>query len=407
MSSEFRRRTPLALNIVLTVAVAALAVHKLSRSPVPSEVRPEEMTNETSRGEMSNEAPVFTEQPKLPRYGDFASATDRRRWLVDQLRAMGVPNDMLALVAREDFEAQWDGRFKKCGSDRDKLAAVQLEMDLSKDTQMRAALGDAGFKQWDQANMLWEAMNTRVDVTPAEAGELYGLKKKLQQRELELEQAKANGTMDDAEIDDASDKAHSEYNRQMKSLLGDDRYAKSQQTDDAFAAGNLQYSLAKDGVNPTDSQFQELFQALQQWNKSLSELDPYSPDYAARYQALNAALDQDYQQVLGSNVFAAYQERQDPGSGQMKKYQTLWGLDDDKIDYVYNTMKNYESSAQNYQAQINALQARGQNADAAIQELKQITDQTGQALQDHLGQDSFNKLQRNRLFLFNQAPSPH
>lgn len=407
MSSRIRRQAPLVLNIVLAVTVVALALRKLNRSSAPSEARPEGTTNEVSQGEMSNETPVSAERPKPLRYGDFASATDRRRWLIDQLRAMGVSDDMLALVAREDFEVQWDGHFKKCGVNRDKLAAVQLEMDLSRDTEMRAALGEAGFKQWDQGNMLWEAMNTKVDVTPAEADELYGLKKKLQQRELELEQAKVNGTMDDADIGDASDKAYSEYNQQMKMLLGDDRYAKSQQTDDAFAAGNLQYSLAKYGVNPTDSQFKELFQAQQQWNKSLSELDPYAPDYAARYQALNAARDQEYQQVLGSDVFDAYQEKQDPGYNQMKKYETLWGLDDGKIDYVYNAMKNYESSAQDYQAQINALQAQGQNADAVNQKLKQITDQTGQALQDYLGQDTFNKLQRNRLFLFNQTPSPN
>ncbi len=406
MSIEFRRQAPLALNFVLAGTVVALAVHKLTRSSAPSEVRPEATANEVSQGEMSNEMPVSAEQPKLPRYGDFASATDRRRWLIDQLSAMGVSNDMLALVAREDFEVQWDGRFKKCGGNRDKLAAVQLEMDLSKDTEMRAALGEAGFKQWDQGNMLWEAMNTKVDVTSAEADGLYGLKKKLQQRELELEQAKVNGTMDDADISDASDKAYSEYNQQMKMLLGDDRYAKSQQTDDAFAAGNLQYSLAKYGVNPTDSQFQELFQAQQQWNKSLSELDPYAPDYAARYKALNAARDQEYQQVLGSDAFGAYQEKQDPGYSQMKKYENLWGLDDGKIDYVYNAMKNYESSAQDYQAQINALQAQGQNVDAVNQKLKQITDETGQALQDYLGQYSFNKLQANRLFLFKQTQAP-
>jgi hypothetical protein len=315
---------------------------------------------------------------------------------------MGVPNDVLAIVAQEDYQIQWDGNFKKCGGNRDKLAAVQLAMDLGKDAEMRAALGDAGFKQWDQAHMLWEALSIPVDLTPAEADSLYDLKKKLQQRELELEQAKVNGTMDAAEISDASDKAYADYNQQMKALLGDDRYARSQQLDAAFSAGNLQYALAKAGVSPTDSQFQSLFQAQQQWDKSFSALDASAPDYAAQYQALNAARDQQYQEVLGSNVFGAYQEAQDPGYTQMKKYETLWGLDDSKVDYVYNTMKSYETSVQSYQAQISALQAQGQNADAVEQQLKQVTDQTGEALQNYLGQDSFSKLQRNHLFLFNQ-----
>jgi hypothetical protein len=406
MSSEFRHQVSLALNVVLAVTIVVLALHNLGRASAPSEISPGKMTNEVNPAKMTNETPAFTEKSKLPRFADFASASDRRRWMVDRLRAMGVPNDVLALVARVDFEVQWDSRFKECRGDRDKLAAVQRDMDMSQDAEMRAALGEAGFKQWDQKNMLWEAMSTKVDVTPAEADAVYDLKKKLQQRELELEQAKVNGTMDDAQISDASAKAYSEYNQQMKALLGDDRYAKSQQQDDAFVAGNLRYALVKDGVNPSDSQFQELFQAEQQWNKSLSELDSSSPDYAAQYKALNAARDHEYQQVLGADAFNTYQEQQDPGYSQMKKYETLWGLDNTKIDYVYNTMKNYENSMQDYQAQISALQAQGQNVDAMNQKLQQITDQTGQALQNYLGQDSFNKLQRNHLFLFNKTQSP-
>ncbi len=313
---------------------------------------------------------------------------------------MGVPNEVLALVARVDYEAQWDPEFKRCGGDRAKLARAQLNMDLVKDAEMRAALGDAGFKQWDQATMLWEAMSAKVDVSPAEADALYQLKKKLQQRELELDQAKVNGTMDDAELGAASDKAHADYNQQLKALLGDERYAKSQQLDDTFAAGNLQYTLAKYGASPTDAQFQTLFQTQQQADQALLQLDPSAPDYTAKYQALTAARDEAFEQTLGSNVFGIYQERQDPGYAQMKKYEELWGLSDEKIDYVYNTMKGYEASVQIFQAQISSLQAQGQSVDGLNQKLKQITDQTGQALQGYLGPDSFAKLQRNHLFLF-------
>ena len=315
---------------------------------------------------------------------------------------MGVPNDVLALVALVDFQAQWDDRLEACGGNRKKLAAVQLAMDLGKDSEMRTALREAGFKLWDQKNMLWEAMSTEVAVTPAETDSIYALKKKLQQRELELEQARVNGTMDDAEIDDAQEKAYSDYNQQLKSVLGDVRYAKSQQLDDAFAAGNLRYTLAKADVNPGDSQFQQLFNADQQCNKSQLILDPTSPEYAAKVKALRDVRDQEYRQVLGADTFDALQKAQDPGYTQMKKYETLWGLDDDKIDYVYNTMKIYEKAVQDCQAGLAALQAQGQPVDlnAADLKLKQLTDQTGQSIQTYLGDYSFNKLQRNRLFLF-------
>jgi hypothetical protein len=404
MKSESSRHASFVLNLILAFTIIVLIHHNLARASVVSTITADSETNNTSSQETMDKPSIPVTKEKSSQYSDFASPTDRRRWMIDQLRAMGVPNDVLGLVAQVDFEVQWDSRFGECRGDMKRLSATQLQMDLSKDAEMRAALGDADFKQWDQGNMLWEAMSTKVDVTPAEADAIYNLKKTLEQQELALEQAKVEGTMDDADINDAESKAYSDYNQQMKAVLGDVRYAKSQQLDDAFAQGNLQYALAKEGVNPSDAQFQQLYQAEQQWNKSLSALDTSAPDYAAQYQALTAAHDQTYQQVLGSNVFNSYQEAQDPGYNQMKKYETLWGLDDDKVDYVYNTMKSYESSVRDYQSQISALQAQGQNTDAMSQKLQQITDQTGQALENYLGQDSFNRLQRNHLFMFNQTP---
>ena len=403
MSGEFCHRLSLALNAVLAITVGGLALHRTARGSVPATIAAGPgTTNGVRWRQAAAENPVIAPQPALAQYSEFPNELDRRRWIIDELRKMGVPNDALALVARADFEVQWEGRFEACGVDRAKLAAAQLDMDLSKDAEMRAALGDAGFKQWDQKNMLWEAMSTEVDTTPSEADAIYALKKKLQQRELELEKAKVKGTMDDAEINDAEDKAYSEYNQQFKAVLGEARYAKSQQTDDAFVSGNLRYVLSKAGINADDSQFQALFKADQDLNQAQLKLDPASSDYAAQNKALNEAHDRAYRQALGSDGFDTFQKRQDPGYCQMKKYEALWGLDDTKVDYVYNTMKTYEKSVQDYKAQIQGLQAQGQpvNWDAVDRNLKQITDQTGDALQNYLGQDSFNKLQRNRLFLF-------
>jgi hypothetical protein len=405
MNGQFRHQASLVLNVVLVVTVALLAMRKLAHASAPSAIKrgPAITANDSSPQKFATETPLFNPQPKLPQYADIASESDRRRSIIDRLRDMGVPNDALALVARVDSDVQWESRFEACRGDRDKLTAVQLDMDLSKDAEMRAALGEAGFKQWDQKTMLWEAMSTAVEVTPAESSAIYAAKKKLQQRELELEQAQVKGTMDGAEIDAAQNKAYSEYNQQLKEVLGEDRYAKSQQLDDAFAAGNLKYTLTKAGVNPDDSQFQELFKAEQEWSKSQLKLDAAAPDYLAQLKALDDARNQEYQKVLGADTFNTLQKKDDPGYSQMKQYETLWGLDDNKVDYVYNTMKTYEKSVRDYQAQMNWLQAQGQKVDwnAANQHLQQLTDQTGQAIQTYLGQYSFNKLQRNHLFQFN------
>jgi hypothetical protein len=409
MSRELRHQASFALNIVLAATVVVLVLHKSKRAPAPStpEVGP---VSEVSRGKATEDAPTLTHQPKLPRYTDIASASDRRRWLVDQLRAAGVPNKILAQVVLADLDEHWETRFwEECrGTDVDKMAAMQLEHDMGKDAEMRAALGEEGFKLWDRENMLREANIGKIQLTASEADAIYDLKKKLQQRQWELEQARLKREMDDAEIDDASEKAYSEFNQQMKALLGDERHAKSQGLDDDTAAANLRQDLAK--VNPSDSQFQELLKAQQQWNERRSDLDkqfqdrPSSAAYTDQLNALDEARDQEYQRVLGTNVFGTFQKEQDGGYSRMKKYESIWGLDDNKIDYVYGTMKFYERSVQDYQARARALEAQGQSVDwdAVNRNLQEFSAQTQQALQDYLGQDRFNKMQRNGVFQFNQ-----
>jgi hypothetical protein len=405
MSREFRHQASLVLNVVLAVTVVVLVLSKSERAPAP-------FVREVGPGRMPHATPVFTHQPKLPQYTDIASTSDRRRWLVDQLRAAGVPNDVLARVVLSDLDEGWDKRFEEIAEtnhgDADTMAALQQERERDEDAEMRVALGEEGYKQWDRKNLLREANLGKVQLTATETNALYDLKKKLQQRRWDLDQARLKGEMDDAEINEATDKACSEFSQQMKTLLGDERYAKSQGLDDGTAAANLKQDLAK--ANPSDSQFQDLLQAQQQLNESRSALDkqfqddPSSAAYADQVKALDEARDQEYQRVLGTNLFDTLQKEQDIGYSKMKKYETLWGLDDNKVDYAYGTIKYYEKSVQDYQAQARALEAQGQSVDwdAVNKNLQQFAEQTRQALQNYLGQDSFNKMQRNGVFKFNQ-----
>lgn len=411
MSHKIPRQMSIVLNVILVATIAFLAWQNSGRAHPLAPAKPDlEITTAVAqRGTANPSSVTAVEQPKLPQYAEIKSSSDRRRAIIDQLRAMGVSNDLLALVAKVDFEAEWDSRFDECKGDMDKLAAVQLAMNLNKDAEMRAALGEEGFRKWDQKNTLWEAMSSPVDVTASEASAIYNLKKKLQQRQYELDQARLNGTMDEAQINAASDKAYAEYFQQMKNVLGEDRYKKSQQLDDDFLAGNLHAQLGK--VEMSDSQFQQLFKAEQDFNSSRMELDHQfqddvsSPDYHAKLKALNEAHDQAYQRVLGSNVYYSVQQQQDPGYSQMKKYEDLWGLDDTKINFVYDTLRNYQKSLQDYQTQLFALQSQHQaiDLDTVKNNLQKITAQTSQALQNYLGQDSFNRLQRNRVIQFSQV----
>jgi hypothetical protein len=329
--------------------------------------------------------------------------------MVDQLRAAGFPNNVLARVVLSDLEAEWEKRFEE-GGDGDAMAAMQLEHDMVQDAEMRAALGEEGFKKWDQERMLREANLGKAQLTASESDALYGLKKKLQQRQWELEQGRLKGTMDDAQVNDASDAAYAEFNQQMKTLLGDERYAKSQGVDEGTAAANLKQDLAK--VNTSDSQFQDLLKAQQQWNERRSELDKRFQDdassaaYAEQIKALDATRDQEYRRVLGTNAFDALQKEQDSRYAKIKKYQDNWDLDDSKVDYIYRSVRYYETAAEDYRSQARAMEARGEDVDwaAVNRNLQQFSEQTQQTLQNYLGQDRFNRMLRSGIFQFGQSP---
>ena len=407
MSSQFRHRASLLLNIVLAVTALVIVLPR----PEPAPAASVKLTNEPPVTE-----PLTSNQPQSPRYPDVASASDQRRWLIDQLRAMGLPNKVLARVALEDLEKRQNTYAaeisKKFYGDPDTLAAVQLQFDQSLDAEMRAALGEADFRQWDQGNMLREADSGKVPLTSSETDAVYDLWKKLRQHQLDLAQAKVERSMDPADISDAYAKADSEFEQQMKALLGAERYAKSQGIDEGSATASLRQGFAE--ANPSDAQFQELLQAQQQWNGQRLALDqqfqndPSSSAYAAQLRALDDARDQEYRRVLGDDVFATLQKEQDPGYNQMKKYETLWGLDDNQINSVYGAIKYYEKGVQDYQAQASALQAQGKKVDwdAVNRNLQQFANQTLQALQDYAGQDTFNKMQKNGVFSLSPPTLP-
>ena len=396
MNSEFRDRASLGLNVVLVVAAAALVLRRSEPALAAVEAPVQTM----------NESRALTRQAKSRQYSGLASASDKRRWMVDQLRAMGVPNKVLARVVLGDLQKH-QNRYatevsKKCYGDADILDAVQVEFDKGLDAEMRAALGEQGFRQWDEENMLREIKRGEIELTTSETDASYALWKKVRQRELESRDAKVKGDMDDADFNDAYEKTISEFNEQMKILLGNERYAKLQQTDDGAAA--FRQDLAK--ANPSDSQFEELLKTQQHWNDRRTELDrqfqdnPSSSAYADQLKALDTARDEEYRRVLGDDAFDTLRKEQDSGYLQMKKYETIWGLDDNSVNEVYAAMKYYQKSAEDYQARARALDAQGQNVDweGVNNNLQQFARQTQQSLQNYLGQDRFNRMQQNGVF---------
>jgi hypothetical protein len=402
MPREFRHHVSLFLNCALAIVVAILVAARLTAEG-------ESRTSAASARAAAPSAPAFDARTGHASRVEVSARPPALADVIAQLRALGMPNDVLARIALADFDTSWDARLAACKGDMAKSAAAQLEMDMSKDAAMRAALGEEGFRQWDQGYMLWEAMSTPVEVNAAEADTIYALKKKLQQTHHQLELARLKGTLDEAAINAGYDQAYGDYYRQLNAVLGDERYAKSQQLDDAFTSDILRHQLAP--AAPSKTQFQELFKTDKAWNRSRQELDhqfrgnPNSPEYQHRLAALEEARDLEYERVLGREALAALRKSQDPAYAQMKKFETLWGLDGEKIDYVYDTMKTYDTNVARYRADVIARQAAGEPVDwnAVNQDLRRFADETQGALRERVGQAGFEKLQGNRVLRFVQV----
>lgn len=389
------------MNIVLAVAVVALAFRLSEPAAEPVPVRTAPAARSAAAEERGAEA-----------YPQAASAPAKRQWLVGQLRAMGVPNKVLARIVLADLDWAWNKRGGEVSlqthGDPDTLAALKLENAMSLDAHMRAALGEEGFLQWDRENMLREANSGGLSFTPEESDGAYALWKNLQRRELELRRSRLKAELDEVELGAAFGEAVAEFEREMKRLLGEERYAKARQIDEGahFRAG-----LAHANLN--DAQFRELLETQKQWNELRFRIerqfrdDPSAAAYAEQLSVLDEARDQEYRRVLGDAVFETFEKEQHPGYALMTKHAGLWGLDAGKIDTVYGSIRYYEKTVQDYQAQARAIELQGQTVDweGINQNLRQFADQTQQAVRNLVGQDSFERMQRNGVLQFDRNPS--
>jgi hypothetical protein len=287
------------------------------------------------------------------------------------------------------------------------LAAMEDEWTREKESNLLAALGEEGFRNWDRAKLLDDMHLEKISLSPQESDALYEIRKSMRERTQELDAGLRNGTIDPLDCDAERAKARTEFDQQTKYLLGDERYAVTQGSGDE--SRELWRKLKVLDVTETQFQsLQEVQRQLEQQRLAYEETvrkDPASaPDYQQFSKSLDQAKEEAYQKVLGTDAYERFQKQEDARYSQMKQYANAWGIDDSGIDHVYGAIKSYEKSIQEQQSQARLLEARGQPVDwegvGRMQE--QIAEQTRQSLENYLGVDRFGKLQRNGIFPFSQ-----
>jgi plasmid maintenance system killer protein len=407
-----KRETWLRGSLIINVFLAVTIGWMIASRPRPQTL-PSGQPADTAKSLLPEEhrlVPRATTPSPNPASGR-ETATGWSQW-IDALRTAGVPNKVLARLVLADFDDRWQKRmddilqkFQRGDLDQDALTAANQERQTEQDRELRAALGEEGFKLWDQENLLQSFNLKNIKISTSETNALYELQKQLQQQSHELDEKRQKGEIDDTDFNEKQSQLQAAFDQRVKALLGDERYAAMQGVDDG--SGELRRNLRK--LNATDAQFESLLQVQHDWTERRAELDRQLQQnqslgvaYEEKIQDIDAARDQEYQRVLGTNAFDTLQREQDERYAMMKRYAGAWGIDDGNIDYIYRTIKYYEKNVQDYRQQARQLEQSGQPVDwnAINNNLEQFSQQTEKALHDYLGDDRFSKIKRNQVLPF-------
>jgi hypothetical protein len=406
MNGKVLFKVSLALNVVLVATLAVLLLGQNRTQPVPVAV-PTTASNETAR---------VASQPRPRPYSTLIADSDWRQW-VDQLRATGIPLPVMARLAEEHFNDLWQRRqnqaqaaFMRGDIDTDGLAALNVERAFEEERTMRAVLGDEDFRKWDKENILRSLNLTGIQLTDAETDALYELEKKTRQRFNELSLARLKGEMTLAEYEEQQAKTQADHDQELKALLGDQRYAIMHGPDEV--SSDLKHALSAGGIATEDVPFEAMLATQRQWVErrhemefKINEAKSQISNCEEELKRMDEAREQDFQRVLGTNVFDALERGQDARYQEMKRHADKWGLDDTATDYLYRTVKYYEKAVQDYQRQARALEAQGQAVDwdGVNKNVQQFAQQTERVVRNYLGDERFDRIKSNQIFPFAPA----
>jgi hypothetical protein len=391
-------RVSLAVNIAMTAALVLSLTRKPAAKGLPVS--------------QTQTLPIVTVQPPIILPAAPVAVEDGPVWQpwLQKLRAAGVPDDVIGGLVVADFQNRWEKkmsdvwrRYAAGEIDDDERAGLEAQHDVEQEKELKAALGN-GFESWDKTRTLADIDIAKMNLSSSEVDTLYQLRKELARKNRDLEAARRNGEIDPSEFSAQQSAAQGDYEKQFKTLLGDARYAARQNFDDE-AGGALRRSLKK--LNLSDGQAETVSEIQSNWNAQrltldrqaeAGQLDPTA--YERQLQAADAARDQEYQRVLGTNGLNQWQQVQDTRFQTLKQYAGAWQLSDADVDYVFRVIQYKQSVADYYQKQAQTGGAPGQSADAAKaqENMRQLSMQAEQAVNNYLGSDRYMKLKQNGLF---------
>ncbi|HUR60096.1 MAG TPA: hypothetical protein VM029_20400 [Opitutaceae bacterium] len=408
MLARDRMKRWLCLSLLLNAALAGAWWHASGRATAPDHpvqpVGPHFMARKNAAaGDTTNSAET----------GPAAKGAEWTRWL-GALRGAGVSSRVLAGLVTADFEERWEKRLAQLQRDfeqgrlsLDDLVRIQRGHDAELEKEMRLALGDEGFRQWDKAVVLREMGASALELSTAEGEAAYALRKDLVAQLRAAEAAHDRGELDESDLAERLSTLERDHQEKLKPLLGAERYAALQGRGDDIR-GELRRELRKIALEP--AQFDALAEARRASDREHAEVARQEEggakgvDFELRRAAIDAAREREYERVLGPVAYADYQRNNDTRYQVMQRYANAWKISEAEIAGVYATIRSYENTVRGYRQQALAAEQVGQPADwvAVQRRITQYTQQTEDALRRSLGEERFEKLKRHSALTLEQ-----
>jgi hypothetical protein len=373
------------LNLLLAGAVAWLTT---ARQPSSSSAAIAPFPTKTASARIA--APL---EPSL-------TSSDPRAWL-PQLRAAGVPNAVLARLVSANFARQWEKRrnemmerWERGELDDDDWAQFNRQRAIDEEGAVRAAVGDEAFKAWHEEQLLADLHLGRIELSDAERDGVYGLRRNLVDQQRDLDRRHRAGEVDDAHFEQLQEQLQADYDAKTKALLGEDRFATLQrpyESTEGALRRNLQHlnlpSAKIDAVVTADQQWREQRVAM---DRAASQATNLSPDaYQAQLHAIDQEHDATLQRELGPDGLEALRQMQDDRYRKLTKYAAVWQLSPDEVSKVYDALRDYGQTIDEYRRQA---QSRGLGYDATQPAIDQFRQSISASLRASLGEAKYKQL---------------
>jgi hypothetical protein len=331
--------------------------------------------------------------------------TGWQSWL-EPLRKAGVPTGVLAELVESDFEKRWQsrqveiqGRYMRGEIDADGLAAASIEHDIEMDRDVRAALGSTEYRAWDMDRVLGGLRVGEARLSDGERGHVYDLERGLQDTLRQVQEDKLNGAIDGATAAQRQKDSEGAVGQKLRDLLGDHRAILLEGADDTV--GNIRRNLAD--VQLSDGQVAALADAQRQWDQTRSALvnEQVNTQDAGLNGIIAAKADEwqaQFAQIAGEPALQQYLKQQDSRYVELRRNADRWGVPAEKIDGIYDVLRDYSDSVGVYQQDANA---RGVDSAAMAAAEKQFAAENDELLAQELPSATYAHLKANGLLLTN------